>query len=331
MRHAGDPAPLLPRFFHSGGVDLVNLGDCRAFMLSQDNLYNVCVAPEYRHYPIDQHYARVARDGYQQAPVTKSNSSSISDARYGIYLIVRQMIDSGVNPAFLDVGAYVGDVGIRYGNFFRTLGYSGRVVCFDPTLAGDLIPYNITLNSLNDYVEHRPEAVSDFTGLLTFQQRQGHADSSSATLVGEPLANTIVPCVTLSEFLRKERIESAFIKLDTENLEARILADIKDFLTETPSAVCFEFHAHQSNELMGAMTSLMNTHFLFDIGYLPRPFCFNPISELTCSLFPSAVARYPYGYTDVLALSRQIPGAGDLARRLGCLNPGPIEYSLVLD
>jgi hypothetical protein len=150
-------------------------------------------------------------------------------------------------------------------------------------------------------------------------------------LAGANKANTIVPCVRLSEFLNAQKIESAFIKLDTENLEARILADINSFLVETPSAVCFEYHANLSHELVSAMTALSHTHILFDVGYLPRPFCFNPISGTNFTAFSQAVARYPYAYTDVLALSRRIPAVHELAQRLAGLTAGRVEYSLVLE
>ena len=320
----------LPRFFHSGGVDLVNLGDCRAFMLSQDNLYKVCVADQYRGFPIDQHYAWIERDGHQVSSVTPEGLASVRDARYGVYLILHHLIANGTFPTFLDVGAYVGDVGIRYANFFRTLGYPGKVFCFDPTLAGDLIPYNISLNGLERYVEHRSEAVSDFSGLVTFEQKQGHADSASALMGQGEGKNTIVPCVKLSEFIREQNIQSAFIKLDTENLEQRILADIDSFLIDTPSAVCFEVHAHQK-ELVPTMAHLLQTHYLFDVGYLPRPFCFMPLDARILSQFSAIVSNYPYRYTDVLAISRNIPGVERLVERLTSLAPSRIEYSLVME
>jgi FkbM family methyltransferase len=240
------------------------------------------------------------------------------------------MIANGAFPTFLDVGAYVGDVGIRYANFFRTLGYPGKVFCFDPTLAGDLIPYNISLNGLERYVEHRSEAVSDFSGLVTFEQKQGLADSASALIGKGEEQNTIVSCVKLSHFIKERNIQSAFIKLDTENLEQRILADIHEFLTQTPSAVCFEFHAHH-NDMLSTMTRLLETHYLFDVGYLPRPFCFIPLNGHILSQFDNVVVNYPYKYTDVLALSRNIPGVAHLADRLASLTTSEIEYSLVME
>ena len=79
------------------------------------------------------------------------------------------------------------------------------------------------------------------------------------------------------------------------------------------------------------MAHLLQTHYLFDVGYLPRPFCFMPLDARVLSQFSSIVSNYPYRYTDVLALSRNIPGVEQLVERLAALAPSRIEYSLVME
>lgn len=48
---------MLGRFFRTGGIDLVDLGDLRAFMLVNDNLYKVCVNEQSRRYSVAKHFA----------------------------------------------------------------------------------------------------------------------------------------------------------------------------------------------------------------------------------------------------------------------------------
>jgi hypothetical protein len=81
------------------------------------------------------------------------------------------------------------------------------------------------------------------------------------------------------------------------------------------------------------MASLSRTHYLFDVGYVPKPFIFQLIGEEAGSLedFRATVAGRPYGYTDVLALSRTTPGVAALVRRLSALGARPVGYSLVFD
>jgi FkbM family methyltransferase len=226
------------------------------------------------------------------------------------------------------VGSFIGDVGLRYANFFRTIGYDGQVYCFDPTLSGDLIPYNIRLNGLEKHVHYCPLAISNVNGYLTFFQREGHSDSSASASNASTHVNAIVESVRLSDFIRKHGIKDAFIKLDTENLERVIIADIRDHLNSTSSAFGFEFHVHQ-RDMWPLIPDLLRTHVLFDIGYLPNPFCFSEISADGVEAFLFECANRPYQYTDILAISRATPALNDLLKHLRSFTPRPVVYSLV--
>jgi FkbM family methyltransferase len=309
------------------GIDLVDFGDFRAFMLVEDNLYKITVPEDRKHFPIERHYEIRDRQGFSPSPVNGRNIDDMTEARWGIYVVLDHLIRQGVKPAFLDVGSFIGDVGLRYANYFRTIGYDGHVYCFDPSLAGELIPYNIRLNGLEKFATYCPLAVSDMEGYISFYQRQGHSDSASASLGGGQ-ANTIVESIRLSRFIEQRGIQSAFIKLDTENLEQRIMGEIAGFLNDSVNAIGFEFHAHL-NAMHPVVSRLLSTHVLFDIGYLPRPFCFRPILADGIAPFIQTVARRKYGYTDVLAISRKTPGLDELAQRLGRLVERPMEYWLV--
>jgi FkbM family methyltransferase len=323
---------MLGRFYFADGIDLVNLGDIRAFMLVNDNLYNICVHPGARQYPLAKHYADVGHAGYQPSPAVGGVLDRADDPKFGIYLILAHFIRHHIDFAFIDIGSFVGDVGLRYANFFRTLGVNRHVHCFDPTLAGQLIPYNIAINGLGQYVTHHPRAASAINGYVTFLEQKGHSDSSAAVDSPGVVANSIVPSIRLSDFVRQHNIRNAFIKLDTENQEPAILADLGSFLDESVNAVAFECNSGQ-DDIFRTMASLSRTHYLFDVGYVPKPFLFQLIGEEAGSLedFRAKVAGRPYGYTDVLALSRTTPGVAALVRRLGALGSRPVGYSLVFD
>ncbi|HEY1687063.1 MAG TPA: FkbM family methyltransferase [Tepidisphaeraceae bacterium] len=321
---------LLPnRFCCQEGIDLVNFGDYRGFMLVEDNLYKITVPEDRKHFPIEKHYAICRQEGFSRSPVNRENIAQFTDSKWGIYIILDHLIRHGINPTFLDVGSFVGDVGMRYGNYFRTIHHAGQVYCFDPSLAGELIPYNIRLNGLEDFVTWIPRAVSDVEGFITFFQRQGHSDSASASMGGSQ-ANTIVESLCLSHFIADHAIQSAFIKLDTENLEQRIMADVAGFLKSSVNAIGFEFHAHLTG-MHPVINQLLSTHVLFDIGYLPKPFCFRPITPETIAPFVQSISRRKYGYTDILAISRNTPKLGELSARLGQLTERPVEYWLVYE
>ncbi len=316
------------RWFAAEGVDFVNLGDIKAFMLAADNLYRISVPEACKRFPIDGFYREVASRGYARSPVSFENLDRVNAARHGLYLILWHMIRHGLSVDFLDVGAFVGDVGMRYANFFRTLGHAGRVFCFDPSVSGELIPYNIQANGLERWVQWVPQAVSDYDGFLTFYQRPEHSDSSSASIGAQ--ANTIVQSGRLSTFMREQEVRSAFIKLDTENLERRIVADVLQSGINYPHAFAIEFHAAQQ-DMQQLFAELLNTYALFDVGYIPHPFVFNRITPQNYVQTIQDVARRPWGYTDVVAISSQMPNLAGLCEQLGSLAPEPMAYSLYLD
>ena len=74
---------MLGRFYSPDGIDLVNLGDIRAFMLVNDNLYNICVHPQARQYPLARHYADVCDAGYQPSPAGGGMLDRASDPKFG--------------------------------------------------------------------------------------------------------------------------------------------------------------------------------------------------------------------------------------------------------
>ncbi len=319
--------PTLARFSSPAGIDLVNLGDVRAFMLMEDNLYKIAVDARHKRYPIEKHYSDITLNGFQPSPVNNQNIMEQRDPRFGIHFILHHLISCGAKLSFLDVGSFIGDVGIRFGNFFRTIGYGGQVYCFDPTISGDLIPYNIKLNGLENHVYYVPIAISNLSGCVMFSQREGHSDSSRMISNTPVPANTIVESIRLSDFIRTNRIEEAFIKLDTENLESAILNDIRRFLDSTISACAFEYHVHEQ-ERRPLLQDLLNTHLLFDIGYLPNPFCFYEIKSDGFEQFHNRISARKYAYTDVLAISRKMPNLGTLLSFIQNLEKRTEQYCI---
>ncbi|MBV9122809.1 MAG: FkbM family methyltransferase [Planctomycetes bacterium] len=323
---------MLGRFYVPDGIDLVNLGDLRVFMLLKDNLYNLCVHLGARRYSLAKHYADVGQVGYPPSPAARSILDQTKDPKFCLYMILDHFLRHDLEFAFLDVGSFVGDVGLRYANFFRTLGVDRHVHCFDPTLSGQLVPYNIEINGLGRYVSYHPVAVSGVNGCMTFFERREHSDASSAVDSPGGIANSLVGSIRLSDFLRQHQIRNAFIKLDTENQEPSILADIGSFLHESVNAIAFECQGRDEG-VFRIIAELSRTHYCFDVGYVPKPFLCQRISEEPGAMeaFQRMVIKRPYGYTDVLVLSRKTPGVMDLVRRLSALETRPVGYSLVFD
>lgn len=280
---------VLPPRFPLDGVDAANLGDCMMFMHTDDKLYRGCVSESHRR-AVSTSDDPSSRLHLQPSAVTNQTIMTVTDARYGNYVILNHIIAHGLNPVCLDTTSGNSVSCIRYGNFFRTIGYHGKAYCFDSMGSADLMPFNIHLNGLETHVECAPAA----TSLMTF--------------------------------LNAEATKSAFINLSS----AASLKEIESSFATTPSVVTFEIHAG-NKESLEVLSSLLETHILFDVGFAHRPFCFTPVTPRDVKQFIRIVANYPHRATHVMGIARHIPEVNELAYQLACLTPGPVEYSLVIE
>lgn len=142
---------------------------------------------------------------------------------------------SGVNLIF-DVGANVG----QYASRMRRLGYDGRIVSFEPVAAAHA---ELTKAASGDdgWVVAPRTALGDEDGVISMQV-SNRSDMSSAltiraeTLTAQPKAQTIgveeAPVARLDR-LYPEHIaagEFAFLKMDTQGFERRILEGARESL-----------------------------------------------------------------------------------------------------
>lgn len=316
---------MLSRFYHQGGVDLVDLGDIRVFMICNDNLYTNFVPENKKKIDIIDHYQRLNSD----SSITKELLNNSNDPKFLVYKCLQHLLETEASLKFFDVGCFVGDVGLQIANFAKTLDLPIEVELFDPTLSGQLVPYNIELNSLESYCSYHSFAVSDYDGFALFNERPSHSDSSSLFQSSGGNATSIVPIVSLRSILNKSN-GAFFLKLDTENQEARIIRHVFDNIRESYNIICFEYHAFDDN-VTRLIADLVSTHYIFDIGYMPNPFRCQYMPEHVEDLLKlrSDVAQRPFRYTDILAISRKIPNVVGLLEQLNSLESKPMSYNLI--
>lgn len=300
----------LKRFENANGIDLIDAGDIGLFMVVKDNLYKISVDKNRKNYPISRQYERLEKG--LRPIITSKDLAEKRQARYVLYHLFQYFVENIDNVSFLDVGAFVGDVSLRYALFSKDLNKKIDFHCFDPTISGDLIPFNAQINGLDEYIKYHPVAIGEIDGFVTFLQRNGFSDSSRFSAINE-IANTIVPSLKLSTFIKNNNIKNAIYKLDTENLESVILNDIKNHINESFNALLIEYHISQEN-VRKAVVELRDTHYLWDVGYVPRPFCCNRIENF--DEFNKIVKKRKYGYTDVMAISKNSPNINKIIQIL---------------
>lgn len=157
-------------------IDVVDFDGLKLFMLEDDNLYGVAVPENRKRQNLEAHQRSLVANGPTPSPVTPHNVGVVQSARYGVFVVMHHFWTVGMEFDVLDVGSHIGDFGLKAGSFIRTCGKSSKVVTFDPSEAGALVPYSIELNRLEGIVKHEMLAVSDMSGLVLFQYRPGHSE-----------------------------------------------------------------------------------------------------------------------------------------------------------
>lgn len=173
--------------------DLVDFDGLKLFMLEHDNLYKTSVAESRKYQDLNVYQRATLVQGPPASPVTPANANDLTSARYGIFLVMAHLWKHDLDFVVLDIGSYIGDWGIKVGNFIRTFGRTTKVITFDPSEAGALVEYNIELNKLEKIVRHEMLAVSDFNGVVMFRYQAGGVDAGE---IAETRPNAITLAAT---------------------------------------------------------------------------------------------------------------------------------------
>jgi FkbM family methyltransferase len=157
-------------------IDLVAFDEIKLFMLEDDNLYRTAV-PEHRKRQNSEAFQRaIMAEGPLPSHITHENVAQAASVRHGVFIVMQHLWANGLEFDVFDIGSHIGDFGLKAASFIRTCRRTSRVVTFDPSEAGALVPYSIKLNQLESIVKHEMLAVSDMDGLVLFQYRPGHSE-----------------------------------------------------------------------------------------------------------------------------------------------------------
>jgi FkbM family methyltransferase len=154
-------------------IDLVDFDGLKLFMLEDDDLYRTAVPEARKHQDVDTYQQSLAAQGPPPGPVTPANVRQVASTRHGISVVIHHLWEHGVDFVVLDIGSHIGDFGLKIANLIRTFNRRTKVISFDPSEPGALVPYSIELNRLGHVIKHEMLAVSDGDGLSLFRYRPG--------------------------------------------------------------------------------------------------------------------------------------------------------------
>lgn len=278
------------------GYDLVNLHGLQFLVPIEDNLYDKFISEDNK----NQSYK-------------KSSKVEIEPLPFDIYAHILGFIKKDHRDLeVVDLGSWVGDFGIRLAKQALDLDLNVKVHCVDPTLPASKVPRNAKLNGVHRLVKWVSKPISTTGGIVSFRTNVGHTDSAhiseSGIFADLDFKIQKFESITLGD-LRLTLTENSlkFFKFDLEGIDADFLHNSQDFINEI---VIFEFAPSRPEwrfwHEQAAYSSWLNTHFLFDIGYAPNPDRFSKI-EGDFIGFSTSINNRPYGYTDILAIPKDIP------------------------
>ena len=152
--------------------------------------------------------------------------------------------DLGADDVFFDVGAYIGLYSIILA---RRLSKNGKIYAFEPAPESrKLLEGHLKLNGVNGKVEVVAAAVGEKCGRAEMFTMGDHIQNSlSKTALGTnpAIRPTGVDMVSLDAFCAKESVIPAWVKVDTEGWELRVLQGAEDIFCKNP-AVRFIVEMH---------------------------------------------------------------------------------------
>jgi FkbM family methyltransferase len=155
----------------------------------------------------------------------------------------------------LDIGAQSGFYSLLLS---RLVGPEGTVFAFEPLPANfRVLEENLSLNSIQNVMIRR-EAVSDFSGNISFEfPREEVSLIAGPLLESDNLGAFQVPAISLDDFVRQTGQPIQFIKMDVEGAETAVLRGaVQTLKAFHPSMVVELHHDHPQDGLHPAITLL---------------------------------------------------------------------------
>jgi FkbM family methyltransferase len=140
----------------------------------------------------------------------------------------------------LDIGAQSGFYSLLLS---RLVGPEGTVFAFEPLPANfRILEENLRLNSIQNVMIRR-EAVSDFSGNISFDfPREEVSLIAGPLLASDNLGTFQVPAISLDEFVRQTGGPIHFIKMDVEGAETAVLRGAVQTLKAFHPSMVVELH-----------------------------------------------------------------------------------------
>lgn len=216
-------------------VRLVQLDPLKLYWFTNDYYYKT-MGEGCKNASLEEHVRRIQKEGfcYLPHPAMAALESTPTDSYRQNPLLYAMCEFSSLLWAakrpftYMDLGGFYGHTCLYVADFIRRCGKPTKVYCFEPGRAGELVPYNIQLNGLEDVVTFEPLAVLDHNLPILFQADPEHLDSGSVAFANRSGGEfRIARSTTLPGYLDRKKIEGDLVlKIDIEGFDFRVLRSV---------------------------------------------------------------------------------------------------------
>lgn len=301
-------------------VDLVDFGELRVFMYTNDLSYLQLQDKYRRHTP-----SANCRDF--STPYRSPSERYHTDREPLFSFLLSHYWLHHLDFAVFDVGCQYGTSAMAAAQVILSSGNTNHVYAFDPGEAGRLAQYNIILNGLQRHVTFERLAVSKgtFPGLVFTET--GHSENNRLVNRTPSIESSsyVVMCTSIDEYVAEKSLSGhCVVKVDTQGGEvevfegmdhlrhSRYVTCISEFV---PDAIATRVSPVEWLTRVSEGCSIFETPdvnmFLspsHSLRYVPRD---------TVPRFVNEIRARPTGYTDIVLIPETLPGHSVLARRLG--------------
>lgn len=281
-------------------VDLVLAEDAYLWVYRNDNLYKV-LKPENKNRD---------RSKLKAIKPTVPNEPQ--------FMALRHVLSVDKNAALFDIGCNYGREAIRIRRIADEAGATGPLHMFDPGVAGKLAHLNMSLNGLTGF-EYYNFAISDIDGHMLVHLVSGQSQDNKIINRRDNAVSVPVRAMRLDSFAKDKSLSSSacFVKCDTQGAEFEVLCGFEKSTLYGRMAGVIEFFPN------GLATRIRPSVFaeklckdfhVYDLG-AHRDY-FHPVDPDNLDPLFARIEKFNPPFTDLLLISKELPGAGALEQQL---------------
>lgn len=235
-----------------------------------------------------------------------------------------------VDFTYIDIGANMGTTTVPAAKFFQKYQKENKIISFEPGIVYNLLNQTIKINRISELVTLENIAISNQNRPVIIKSLLEHSESNSIIDIDSsnspiPLAScNLVEGMRLDEYVQQKGITNDLVvKIDTEGNDSLVIEGMNQLIPSQVAILIFEFTPVLLRSFLppeNILSDLNEKYILLNM------LTFTAFPFWKCSLisgeddiwlkFTQQVQDFPRGWTDVLAIRRDLPNLDKLIAKL---------------